>query len=165
MSGAGVCDRKRKWRKDAGVGIRAGETGAVMGLLFCFFNSFRPQSDALPLQGGGWVRGMSACETRRLPAFTPPLPVVFPTRTISTCPSTSRPASCSVGEGAPARSAVGGGLPVVPCHQKPGAVKIPVEMPYSSDLFALQGRKRGKSVLAPCFLLLTFITLSNRIQA
>lgn len=82
-----------------------------------------------------------------------PLPVVFPTRTISTYPSTSRPASCSVGESAPARSAVGGGLLVAPCHQRPGAVKVPVEMPYSSDLFALQGGKHGKSVLAPCFLL------------
>lgn len=78
LSRAGVCDRKRKWRKDAGVGIRAGETGAVMGLLFCFFNSSRPQSDALPLQGGGWVRGMSACEARRLPAFTPPSRLYFP---------------------------------------------------------------------------------------
>lgn len=35
-----------------------------------------------------------------LPALTP-LFVVFPARTISTCPSTSRPASCSVGRGVP----------------------------------------------------------------
>ena len=93
---AGVFGRKRKWRKDAGVGTRAGETGSSLGFLSCLLKSSRPLSGALPLQGGGWTRGMSAREAHRLPAFTPSLPVVFPTRTISTCPSTSRPASCSI---------------------------------------------------------------------
>lgn len=75
---AGVFGRKRKWKKDAGVGTRAGETGSVMGLLSCLLKPSGPQSGALPLKGGGWVRGMSAREAHRLPAFTPPSRLYFP---------------------------------------------------------------------------------------
>lgn len=74
----GVFGRKRKWRKDAGVGTRAGQTGSSLGLLSCLLKSSRSQSGALPLQGDSWVREMSACEAHRLPAFMPPSRLYFP---------------------------------------------------------------------------------------
>lgn len=67
-----------------------------------------PRPVAQAPRGGGWAAEISLCSC--------PAPVVFPARTISTCPSTSRPASCSVGRGAPAPSCRGSPGYLPPSH-------------------------------------------------
>lgn len=138
------------------------KVGSTLGPLSGLLNSSCPPPGALALQGGGWVREMGAIArargAQRLPALTPPsLPVVFPTRTTSTCPSTSRPASCSVGEAPPRGRLSGEACSFAHCHQQPGAVQVRAEVPYAGGPTCLK-EAYGKSVLAPCFLCVTFIT-------
>lgn len=70
-----------------------------------------------------------------LPALTPRFPL-FPARTISTCPSTSRPASCSVG-GDASRNGCQWGSPAL-CLLSPAAGSCDAPRPLT-----------GRSVLCP----------------
>lgn len=77
------------------------------------------------------AKGARGVRHAPFPCVRSPIFVVSPARTISTCPSTSRPASCSVGGGAPAQPlATGrpGPLPhPVANSWEPRGPKAPVE--------------------------------------
>ena len=85
--------------------------------LICFpgslMGSALPDSCVVAPQGGGCAGEMEQA-AGSLPALTPGSPAIFPARTISTCPSTSRPASYSVGGVTPLNRLSGGGLALCP---------------------------------------------------
>lgn len=111
----------RKWGGSSGT---PGFCSARPSLLRSLGRPLGRAGAALP-GSSSWPRGCPGPERASgtpPPRAHTPLFSVFPARTTSTCPSTSRPASCSVGRGVPAQPAFGGARALAPRRQQLGAL-------------------------------------------